>query len=453
MDKSLLEFSVSVYGQLEKYNDVLSKSRCRIFYKYENRNGTYITDEFAELLLSSLPYTPVKGIYDYDDYTDHGVRRSEGRIYGIVPENPNIAWEKHLDEDGVEREYACSDVLIFTALYKEATEIIGKGQSMELYEPSMQYHQEIINGQQWVVFDKGSFLGLQVLGDDVEPCFEGASFYTLKQSIEDIINQIVQISANYSKQQEGGNKKMKLNFKLSDREKHDALWSLLNPEYTEEGNWTIQYTITEVYDDYALAYDYSENKNYRIYFNKNDEDNTLTISEKVPVFIMDVTEKEKQTVDTLRMLNGDTYELVSDTLTNAQANLEKNSEFGIKIEELQTANSTLTTEVENSKELYDAAQTTINALTEENETLKTYKRGIETSQKEEVLVEYQLYLDETLLNNYRENLDKYTVMDLDKELAYELKKTNPSVFTNEPQERRFPKDELQGGIEEILAKY
>ena len=48
--KNFLEFSVSVYGNLEKYNDVLSKSRCRIFYKYGNRNGCYITDEYAEKL-------------------------------------------------------------------------------------------------------------------------------------------------------------------------------------------------------------------------------------------------------------------------------------------------------------------------------------------------------------------------------------------------------------------
>ena len=53
------EFPVTVYGNLEKYNDVTSKARCRIFYKYGNRNGTYITDEFAEKLLSTIAYAPV----------------------------------------------------------------------------------------------------------------------------------------------------------------------------------------------------------------------------------------------------------------------------------------------------------------------------------------------------------------------------------------------------------
>ena len=119
MGDIIKEFPVTIYGNLKELNPVLSKARCRIFYKYENRNGTYITDEFAQKLISSLPYTPVKGIYDNfdEDYTDHGLKRDLGRIYGIVPENPNFSWEKHLDEDEIEREYACCDVYIFTALY------------------------------------------------------------------------------------------------------------------------------------------------------------------------------------------------------------------------------------------------------------------------------------------------------------------------------------------------
>jgi hypothetical protein len=78
--------------------------------------------------------------------------------------------------------------LIFTALYEEAKEIIGKSQSMELYAPSLKYHEAIIHNKRFIVFDDGCFLGLQVLGDTVEPCFEGASFYTLQNTIEYAIN-------------------------------------------------------------------------------------------------------------------------------------------------------------------------------------------------------------------------------------------------------------------------
>lgn len=444
------EFPVSVYGKLEKYNDVLSKGRCRIFYKYGNRNGTYITDEFSEKLLSTIAYAPVKGIYEYDDFTDHGARRSEGRIYGIVPENPHLQWEEHEDEDGVARAYACVDVLIFTALYKEASDIIGKAQSMELYEPSLQYHREIIHGQQYIVFDEGCFLGLQVLGKDVEPCFEGAAFFQLQENIEEVVKKIQEIEMTYSK---GGQKEMpQMNFKLSDSQKFDALWSLLNPNYTEEGNWTIDYAICDVYDEYALAYSYENAQYERIYYTKNDETDSVALGEKVRVYVVDVTEKEKTTLDTLRDLNGGTYELVNENLEHAQENAEKISGFELKVTELENNIATLNTEKSAIQSSYELEHQKVESLTAENEGLKQYKLSIEAEQKNAVFTEYKDKLSEEILDTYREKAAEYSVADLDKELAYELKKTNFS-FYEKKDNGYLRKDVQKNGIDEILARY
>lgn len=444
------EFPVSVYGKLEKYNDVLSKGRCRIFYKYGNRNGTYITDEFSEKLLSTIAYAPVKGIYEYDDFTDHGARRSEGRIYGIVPENPHLQWEEHEDEDGVARTYACVDVLIFTALYKEASDIIGKAQSMELYEPSLQYHREIIHGQQYIVFDEGCFLGLQVLGKDVEPCFEGAAFFQLQENIEEVVKKIQEIEMTYSK---GGQKEMpQMNFKLSDSQKFDALWSLLNPNYTEEGNWTIDYAICDVYDEYALAYSYENAQYERVYYTKNDETDSVALGEKVRVYVVDVTEKEKTTLDTLRDLNGGTYELVNENLEHAQENAEKISGFELKVTELENNIATLNTEKSAVQSSYELEHQKVESLTAENEGLKQYKISIEAEQKNAVFTEYKDKLSEEILDTYREKAAEYSVADLDKELAYELKKTNFS-FYEKKDNGYLRKDVQKNGIDEILARY
>lgn len=451
MNKPLCEFTVQVYGELNKYNEVLSKARCRIFYKYENRNGTYITDEFAEKLISSLPYVPVKGIYSDEDYTDHGTRRDQGRIYGIVPENPNVAWEDFTDDDGITRTYACTDVLIFTAIYEEANDIIGKSQSMELYPPSLKYHEAIVHNKRYIVFDDGCFLGLQVLGDKVEPCFEGASFYTLQSTIEYTINQIKKY---------GGTKMPKINFKLSDDAKFSALWALLNPEFNEEGNWTISYGISAVYDDYALAVNYETGEMNRVYYSKNDENDMVELGDIVKCYIVDVTEEEKSTLDTLRSLNGNTYELVSDVLTNAQENFEKVSEFSTKIEELNETVSTLTTERDNANASIgeyttqlETANGTINSLNEELNSLKEYKLGIETKQKEAVLDEYTENLSEEIIETYRAKISEYSVEELDMRLAYELKKTNSSIFTKNSDEGIVPKDIQPDGLTAILSKY
>ena len=453
MGDIIKEFPVTIYGNLKELNPVLSKARCRIFYKYENRNGTYITDEFAQKLISSLPYTPVKGIYDNfdEDYTDHGSKRDLGRIYGIVPENPNFSWEKHLDEDEIEREYACCDVYIFTALYEEASQIVGKSQSMELYQPSIKGDWAIINGKKLFKFEDGCFLGLQILGDDVEPCFEGAAFFTFYNDLKNAIKKLEKYSLDSNIK--GGKSEMtKLNFKLSDSQKHDAIWVLLNDKYTEESNWEITYTILDIYDDYALVYSYEAGSYERVYYTKNDETDSIELGARKKCYVIDVTEEEKTALEALRAFNGGTYEKIDENIQEIDTIKQQNSEFSTKIEELNNTVSTLTTERDTSVENYNNAQAQISTLTNELETLKDYKNSVETQEKEQVIASYSELLNNEILDSYKSKISEYSsATELDKELAYELKKTNLEVFTKTPQ--YLPKDTPNTGIEAILAKY
>ena len=472
-----LEFPVTVYGNLEKYNETISKGRCRIFYKYGNRNGTYITDEFAEKLLSTISYAPIKGIYEGDegDYTDHGAARSQGRIYGIVPENPNITWEEHEDDDGVVRTYACVDVLIFTGLYTEANAIVGKSQSMEIYPPSIKGAWKIINGKKYYVFEAGHFLGLQVLGDAVEPCFEGAAFFALYQDLKKMVDEVQKYSLNGH----NGGKKM-LNYKLSDNAKFNALWSLLNVNYTEANNWLIEYDICEIYDEYAVVRNYSEGCFERVYYTKNDETDSVELGERVRCYIMDVSEAEKNALDALHAMNDNTYEKVDENYQTAKDAVEtannslaakveeydalsatvetlttEKSNFETKIGELEDSISTLTTERNDAQSQLDVANNTISELTEQNASLNSFKADVEKQQKQAVISKYSELLDEETINSYSENLDNYTAKDLDKELAYELVNANQSVFTNGGQGKGYiPKEEpAMSGLEEILSKY
>lgn len=463
IEQIIREFPVTVYGNLTKYSETISKARCRIFYKYANRNGTYISDDFAEKLLSSIPYTPVKGIYDSfnDDYTDHGRARDEGRIYGIVPENPNLSWEKHLDEDGIEREYACVDVLIFTALYQEATEVLSKGQSMEIYEPSIKGNWVVRNGRRMFEYTDGCFLGLQILGDEVEPCFEGAAFFSLFTSIKEMLEELKEYNLKLPENNIGGQSTMpEINFKLSDNQKHDALWSLLNCEYNEEGGWAIGYAICDIYDDYALAYNYADGTYERVYYTKNDEDNSVAISEKKRVFVIDVTETEMNALGTIRALNGGTYENVNATFEQVATLQEENSTLQEensakeqKIEELNETISTLETEKEQFTAQIEEANKNIETLVEVVDGLNSYKTQIETNEKNAIISSYSELLSEEVLAEYQANVANYSAIELDKELAYELKKSNTAVFSKDAGSYLIPKDQEMTGIEAILAKY
>lgn len=447
------KFPVEFYGDAEQITPVLSKGRCRIFYKYENRNGTYISDEFAEKLIGTLPYTPVKGIYDEqsEDYTDHGEERDMGKIYGIVPENPNFAWETHLDEDGVQRVYACCDVYIFSALYKEAGQIVGKSQSMELYAPSIKGGMKNINGQKYFVFEDGCFLGLQVLGNEVEPCFEGAAFFTYYEKLTDLINQMEKYIAN-SHEKGGMSEMTKINFKLSDREKFEALWMLLNDKYNEENEYEVSYSIQEVYDSYALAFNYETGSYERIHYVKDDESNVVSITEREPVFVIDVTKDEYDALNALRAYNGGTYNKIDEKINEIDKITEENSEFVAKIDELNNTVSTLTIERDEEKQNYSNAQAQVEELTTKVNELNAFKEGIERQEKEQVIASYTDLLPAEVIETYTaEKLTGYSAIDLDKELAYELKKHNSEVFTSKP--LYVPKETFKNGIEGILDKY
>lgn len=459
MDKekdNVTTFSLSIYGDITNYNEVLSKARCRIFYTGANRNGTFITEEFAEQLVSTLPYVPVKGIYDNmkDDFTDHGRERYEGRIYGIVPENPNFAWEKHLDTDGVERTYACADVYLFTGLYKqEAFDIIEKSQSMELYADSIEGEWQYINGKRFFVFTKGRFLGLQALGEDYEPCFEGASFYTLVDSVKTLMEDLKDTNM-FQKQNLGGEKHM--NFKLSDNQKYNMIWSLLNPRFNEENDYAMDYAVCDVYDAYAVVFKFETSTYERAYYTKNDETDSLAIDKMEACYIIDVNEEEKRALKALHVMNNNTYERIDEIVDELNNKVDsfnsKNEENESTIATLQQDKERLENELEEANGNYTAALETIENLTSEKDALAEFKAAAELKEKEAVIDKYATLLDEEDLNSFKEKIDEFTKEELDKELAFVLVQSKSTIFAHDDS-GFVPKDEPElTGIEAILEK-
>lgn len=450
MDNEIMnKLNICIYSISSKFNDTISRGRARIFYTGQNRNRTYITEEFGKQLIDTIPYSPVKGIWEEseEDYTNHGKSRDEGRIYGVVPSDYNFDWEEHIDEDGVTRTYACVDVLLYTALYPEASEILGKSLSMEIYPPSIKGDWEMIEGQKYFKYTAGHFLGLQVLGDAVEPCFEGAAFYELLKDLKDVYAALEQ----YQLTLEGGKKEMPaLNFKLSDREKYDALWEKLNPEYTEEGNYTVNVNICDVFDDYALCYDLESHDYFRQYYQKDE--NGVELGDKAKVYILEVSEEEYAALTRMREANEGSFTKVEenfnkaltdvDTLTTDNSTL---AEAAGKVEGLETTIATL--EQEKSEQ-----ETRINTLTQELDGLHEFKNEVQNKEKQEILNKYAPKLDDAIVETYSAKLGEYTAKDLEKDLSYELVQANPAIF-NVEREPAVPKDAPLTGIEAILEKY
>lgn len=173
LDSPIQEVPISGYGE-----DVGNRLQVAVFTKYKNRNGSYITDEYAQLLIESATRgdTPVVGFFDPESQTwaSHtGPTLANG--YGYV--ESFLGWKPLTDTDGVTRDYAVFSVVIFTKYYEEAKKIRGQNQSMELDITTIQGDWATFEGEDYFVYTKGDMLGLCVIGQH-EPCFSVSTFFS-----------------------------------------------------------------------------------------------------------------------------------------------------------------------------------------------------------------------------------------------------------------------------------
>jgi hypothetical protein len=180
MDKIPLIFQAQITQNSPMENSGFTLCRARVFYTGLNRNGSYIDKEFAESFIATAIGCPVIGLWDHEkrDFTDH-TPSDRKRAYGFIPEDPQFAWETSYDYDGVEREYASFNVVLWTKAFEEANDIINHPLSMEINPDTINGAFMVIDGEYCFKFTSAEMLGICVLGYNVEPCFEGASFLSV----------------------------------------------------------------------------------------------------------------------------------------------------------------------------------------------------------------------------------------------------------------------------------
>ena len=175
-------------------NPLMSSCEIKVLYIGENRNHSYITKEVAEDMAKTLRGAPIVGYWkeEKEDFADHGERvilDDEGvkfecmtKPYGFVAPDAKVWFQKFEDTDDfgnvVTREYLMTTGYLWTEQYEECkTALEGKPQSMELDEDSLDGHWSTNSktGMDFFIINDAIFSKLCILGDDVEPCFEGAS--------------------------------------------------------------------------------------------------------------------------------------------------------------------------------------------------------------------------------------------------------------------------------------
>ena len=176
-------------------NPLMSSCEIKVLYLGENRNHSFITEEVASDMAKTLRGAPIVGYYreSKEDFTDHGEKvifDDEGikfecmtKPYGFVAPDAKVWFQNFEDTDEfgntVVRKYLMTTGYLWTGQFEEAKLAIDEGrpQSMELDEESLDGHWATNNntGMDFFIINDAIFSKLCILGDDVEPCFEGAN--------------------------------------------------------------------------------------------------------------------------------------------------------------------------------------------------------------------------------------------------------------------------------------
>lgn len=436
MPIELTKFNIPVNFEIGKIeNDSrFQKTKIWIAHTGENLNNTYFTKELLAEMASTLPYIPIVGFIEKNedgdnDFSDHrsvisiekgNVKiRYEGKAYGFLSEDPNPQFEFRGGKEWLTAEgYLWTKFTQSTDIFDESNGI--KSQSMEIQDVDGE-----VDELGRLVFSKGRFSALCILGEDVSPAMAGSTieyFSLAKDTIQEMIREFSLEKGDLGLNPEDlefediNKKKTDDNGEEIAEEEIDPV-DLVDPEQdTDEGEGTdpepepepdpeehdegeggeeefshlaqfelshdslrktlsqgirSEYSdfdtsvyVMEVFDTYFYAsiYDWRNDKESYIKVEYSCEGDVVSIGEKTEVFAMFVTGEEKSSIETNRVRVQELEELIGE--------------------------------------------------------LEAYKESIEMSKKEELIESYAKNFDNDEIKDIRDRSKDVTLEELEKEIAY-----------------------------------
>ena len=184
-------------------NPLMSQCEIKVLYVGENRNRSFISKEVATEMAKTLRGAPIVGYFkeDKQDFGDHGeqiIIDDEGvkfkcltKPYGFVAPDAKVWFQKFEDKDdfgeSIVREYLMTTGYLWTGQFEEckcAVEGEGRPHSMELDNDTLEgrWAENYKKGMDFFIVNDAIFSKLCILGEDVEPCFEGSTVTAPKAS-------------------------------------------------------------------------------------------------------------------------------------------------------------------------------------------------------------------------------------------------------------------------------
>ena len=352
MHKSLATIESPEFINLQplEINPLMSSCEIKVLYLGENRNHSYITKEVATDMAKTLRGAPIVGYFkeEVGDFRDHGDRvimDEEGikfecmtKPYGFVAPDAKVWFQKFEDTDefgNVEtREYLMTTGYLWTGQYEEAKLAVeeGRPQSMELDVETLDGHWSTNHktGMDFFIINDAIFSKLCILGDDVEPCFEGASVTA------------PEVSTTFSKMDDNFKNTLytmmqDLKFALEGGKNMDMEQNVVTEEVVEETAIESNEEVVETEETPATEFDSI----------KRDEETVEPVIEEVAETAVEETPAEEEVVEeeTVEESEVETEEVVEETIVEEE-NLtnDDNSEQSITAETEESIEATLSSQ-------------------------------------------------------------------------------------------------------------
>ena len=400
-------------------NPLISKCEIKVLYVGENRNRSYITKEVATEMAQTLPGCPIVGYYidskeDFGDHGDQVIIDGEGvkfnkltKPYGFVAPDSKIWFQKFEDKDefgNVEiREYLMTEGYLWTGQFEEAKRVIEQGnpQSMELDEESLKGYWSTDNnrGLDFFIINDAIFSKLCILGEDIEPCFEGASITAPKVSSafskdDDFTRSLFTMMAE-------------LKYTLNNNEGGLSMGNLGTP--VVEG----EISTTEPVKNFS-----------------NEEGNVVeAVASEIKNNTEEFAKKEDSSVDDKKdKTQGDKPEKEDKSTDDSNSTADEKSEGKEEDKEKTAENTDDKKKYELLKADFDELQANFASLEEENKKLIAFKQEVENKQKDEMIASFYMLSDEdkkdVIANKAQYTLDdikaKLSIICVDKRVDFSL---------------------------------
>ena len=406
-------------------NPLMSKCEIKVLYVGENRNHSYITKDVAAEMAKTLRGAPIVGYYkeENEDFADHGeqiIFDDEGikfncltKPYGFVSPDARVWFQEFEDTDDfgnkVTREYLMTTGFLWTGQFEEAKRVIEKGnnQSMELDEASLDGHwsTDVKNGMDFFIINDAIFSKLCILGEDVEPCFEGASVTApqVSSSFSKVDNDFKQTL--YTMMQDlkfalEGGKSMEMENKEAIEEtaiETEAVEETAAEEVVEESEATetsidTETTSTEESAEEAPASEFSEEETSNT--EETEEEATEEDGEETP------SEEESNEEESAEESEEESEEI---TVEDAIADTEEIEENAEAAEEF-------------SLEDYQALKASYSELENKYNELKEFKDEIDLKNKNDLINSF-VYLSEDDKKDVKEHINEYSLDEIEAKLS------------------------------------